>query len=100
MHTHGSQMNLNSINPYADAAEKAVAAQRAADLRRKLMKSATEIAGDSGGPSSPEETVMIGQWMGSPADVIQSPAQCAIPSAIPNQNQYHPSGSGKISAFG
>jgi hypothetical protein len=45
MRIHGNQANLNTINPYSAAAEKATAAQRAADVRKKLLKSASGIEG-------------------------------------------------------
>jgi hypothetical protein len=79
MHIHGSQMNPNAVNPFSAAAEKAVAAQRAADVRKKLMKSATDIEG----VSSPEEAFMVGQWMDSRHSQVQS------------QDQYHASAAGK-----
>jgi hypothetical protein len=52
-------MNLNPVNPYAAAAEKAMAAQRAAGGRKKAVKSvrAAECA------STPEEALMISSWM-------------------------------------
>jgi hypothetical protein len=84
MHIHGSQMNPNAVNPYSAAAEKAVAAQRAADVRKKLMKSATDIEG----VSSPEEAFMVGQWMDSRHSQVQS------------QDQYHASAAGKDPDFG
>jgi hypothetical protein len=58
MHIHGNQMNLNAINPYSAAAERAVAAQKAADVRKKLMNSCGVE-----GVSSPDEHFMMGQWM-------------------------------------
>lgn len=61
MHIQRSQMNSNAVNPYAAAAEKAVAAQRAADVRKKLIKSARAPEG----PASPEEAFMVGRWMDS-----------------------------------
>ena len=55
-------MNMNSASLYSAAgAEKAAAAQRAADVRKKLLKSASDIEG----ASSPEEAFMIGQWTDS-----------------------------------
>jgi hypothetical protein len=84
MHIHGSQMNPNAVNPYSAAAEKAVAAQRAADVRKKLMKSASDIDG----VSSPEEAFMVGQWMDSRHSQVQS------------QDQYHASAAGKDPDFG
>jgi hypothetical protein len=77
MHIHGSQMNMNSIRlSSAGAAEKAAAAQRAADVRKKLMKSASDIEG----VSSPEEAFMIGHWMNS----SQSPSL--------GEDEYHARG--------
>jgi hypothetical protein len=61
MHIHGNQLNLNTVNPYSAAAEKAIAAQRAADVRKKLLKSAGEIEA----ASNPEETSFLGLWMDS-----------------------------------
>ena len=84
MHIQRSQMNITSVNPYSAAAEKAVAAQRAADVRKKLMKSATDIEG----VSSPEEAFMVGQWMDSRHSQVQS------------QDQYHASAAGKDPDFG
>ncbi len=84
MHIHGNQMNLNAVNPYSAAAENAAAAQRAANVRKKLMKSASDIEG----VSSPEEAFMLGHWM----DSTQSPPQ--------NDAEYHTSTAGKDSDFG
>jgi hypothetical protein len=58
MHIQRSQMNPSLGNPYSAAAEKALAAQRAAAVRKKLMKNAREIEG----ASTPEEAFMIGRW--------------------------------------
>jgi len=59
MHVHGNQFNLNPVNPYAAAAEKAMAMRRTAGGRKKPVKSAqaTESA------STPEEALMISSWM-------------------------------------
>ena len=41
MHTHRNQMNLGVTNPYmAAAAQKIAASERAAKVRKKLLKSA------------------------------------------------------------
>jgi hypothetical protein len=61
MHIQRSQMNSNAVNPYAAAAEKAMAAQRAATVRKKLIKSARALEG----ATNPEEAFMIGRWMDS-----------------------------------
>ncbi|MGA2168379.1 MAG: hypothetical protein ABSG62_09210 [Terracidiphilus sp.] len=84
MRIHGNQMNLNAVNPYSAAAEKAVAAQRAADVRKKLMKSAADIQGTA----SPEGAFMLGQWMDSRHSQVES------------EDQYHACASGKDPDFG
>jgi hypothetical protein len=84
MHIHGNQMNINTVNPYSAAAEKAVAKQRAAAVRKKLMKSARNIEG----ASSPGEAFMIGRWMDSRYSQSQS------------EKQQHASASGKNPDFG
>jgi hypothetical protein len=55
----GVQTNLNSVNPYSAAAEKAVAAQRAAGARKKVRrrKGVIELT------SNPEQAPMLSQWM-------------------------------------
>jgi hypothetical protein len=67
MHIHASQMN---INPYSAAAEKAVAAQRAADVRKKLMKSAQQIEGEV----TPEAGLMIDRWSESEQNLSRTAA--------------------------
>jgi hypothetical protein len=57
----GIQTNLNSVNPYSAAAEKAVAAQRAAAARKKLRKPKVAIERTS----NPEQSPMLSQWMAS-----------------------------------
>jgi hypothetical protein len=84
MHIHGNQMNLNAINPYSAAAERAVASQRAAAVRKKLMKS----AGDIEGVLSPDEHFMVGQWMG------QRYGQSFT------EDEFHAGDSGRDSDFG
>ncbi len=84
MHIHGNQLNVNAVNPFSAAADHAAAAQRAADIRKKLVKSASEIEG----AASPEESLLIGQWMDSRHSQVQS------------EEQYHASASGKDPEFG
>jgi|HubBroStandDraft_1064217.scaffolds.fasta_scaffold51793_2 hypothetical protein len=57
MHIHGNQMNFNAVNPWSAAAERAAATQKAADVRKKLMRSASDIEG----VSSPDEPFMVGR---------------------------------------
>jgi hypothetical protein len=60
MHIHGNQMNFNALNPYAAAAET----QRKADVRKKLMRSASDIEGIS----SSEEAGSAGRMMNGSRD--------------------------------
>jgi len=85
MHIHGNSMSVQAANFYSAAQENRTAAsQRAADVRRKLLKSATEI--DSS--ASPEETLMIGQWLDSRH------------SQVLTGDEYHAAVEGKDPDFG
>jgi hypothetical protein len=85
MHIHGNSMTVNAANYYsATQEERAAAAQRAAIVRKKLIRSASEMEG----AASPEETLMIGQWMDSRHSQVQS------------EEQYFNSVSGKDSDLG
>jgi hypothetical protein len=78
-------MSINAANFYSAAQnEKTAAAQRAADVRKKQLKGAAEIEG----ASTPEESLLIGQWMDSRHSQVQS------------EDQYHTSASGKDPDFG
>ncbi len=78
-------MSINAASFYSAAQnEKAAAAQRAADVRKKLLKGAAEIEG----AATPEETLLIGQWMDSRHSQVES------------EDQYHASASGKDPDFG
>jgi hypothetical protein len=58
MHIHGNLMNPNLASLYSvAAAEKAASAQRAADVRKKLLESTPNIAGEL----NPEE-ILVRQW--------------------------------------
>jgi hypothetical protein len=61
MHIHGNSTAVNAASFYsAGQNEKTAAAQRAADVRRKLMKAGSVMEG----AAAPEETLMIGQMDG------------------------------------
>ena len=79
MHIHGNQWDLNAVNPYYAASENAAARQRAAGVRKKLLKSAAEIEG----AATPEETLLIGQWLDSRVSQTES------------KDQYHASAAGR-----
>jgi hypothetical protein len=72
MHIHGNSMSVNAANLYSAAQqERAAAAQRAASVRKKLIRSASEIEA----AASPEETLMIGQWVNSQQSQVESGEQ-------------------------
>jgi hypothetical protein len=59
MHIHGNNMAVNQANLYSAAqAERTASAERAAEVRKKLLKSAAGLDG-----TTPEEALMIGQWL-------------------------------------
>jgi hypothetical protein len=65
-------MAVNAANFYsATQEERAAAAQRAASVRKKLIRSASELEG----MASPEETLLIGQWMDSRHSQVESGEQ-------------------------
>ncbi len=85
MHIHASFMNMNSATLYSAAgADKAATAQRAADVRKRLMKSPSAMEG----PSRPDEAFILGQWMNSQ------------PGQPQNQDQQHATLTGKVLDFG
>jgi hypothetical protein len=84
MHIHGNSMSINAASFYSTAQQEKAAAQRAAGVRKRLIKSASEIEG----AATPEETLMIGQWMDSRHSQVQS------------GEQYNNSVSGKDPDFG
>jgi len=60
MHTHGSVLNVQGAN-FASVSngERAAASQRAAEVRKRLLKSAQAPGGDT----TPEESKLIGNWL-------------------------------------
>ena len=84
MHINGKQMNLNSVNPYAAAAEKATAAQRTGNGRRKLKKT----GGHTESMSSPNQVFLLGKWM--------APRRGQTPGDL----EYHTETAGKNPDFG
>jgi hypothetical protein len=80
MHIHGNSMAVNAANLYFAAQDEgAAAAQRAAEIRKKLLKGALQIDGTS----TPEETLLIGQWMDPRHSQVQS------------EDQYHSNAEGR-----
>ncbi|MGB8030693.1 MAG: hypothetical protein WCF30_13650 [Terracidiphilus sp.] len=61
MHIHPSAIGLRSINTSAAGNERAAAAQGAVEVRKRLLKAAQSAAA----APTPEENLMIGQWLDS-----------------------------------
>jgi hypothetical protein len=62
MHIHGSATNPYAANLHSMAgAEKAAEAQRAAELRKKLLKSSAQMEGQS----DSDENLWVGHWLDS-----------------------------------
>ncbi len=84
MHIHGNMMNVQGANLYsAGLQERAAAAARAAEVRKRLLKSAQSIEGEA----TPEEALM-GQWLD---------AQSGQES---NEDEYRGGASGRDPDFG
>ena len=85
MHIHGNSMSVSPASLYCAAqGERAAQAQKAADVRKKLLNSAT--AADSA--FGPEETLLIGQWLDARHSQVQT------------EDQYRSTAAGKVSEFG
>jgi hypothetical protein len=79
MHIHNNLMNPNLASLYsAAAAEKAASAQRAADVRKKLLESTPNIDGEL----NPEE-ILIRQWSEGSSHKRQDKKH----SRVPNKEQ-------------
>ncbi|MGA9060056.1 MAG: hypothetical protein WB341_00180 [Terracidiphilus sp.] len=64
MQIHGSAMNVQAANFYSAAqGERAAAAQKAAKVRKRLLKSAESIA--AAADPDPDATFLLGQWLDS-----------------------------------
>jgi hypothetical protein len=78
-------MAVNPADFYSAAQnQKADATQRAAEVRKKLLKGAAEVDA----AASPEESLLIGQWMD------------ARHSQVESEDQYRSSASGRDEDFG
>ncbi len=84
MHIHGNHMNVNAANFYSVGnGERSAAAQRAADVRKKLLKGAQSIDA----AADPEENLLIGHWLDSANQQSQS------------EDEYRTADTGKDSDF-
>jgi hypothetical protein len=81
MHIHGNSISVNAASLYSPAqGETSAAAQRAAEVRKKLQKSAAGL--EIG--ATPEETLLIGQWLDGRHSQVLSEDQCYTTAAGKN----------------
>ncbi|MGB0065250.1 MAG: hypothetical protein WBP85_12455 [Terracidiphilus sp.] len=84
MHIHPTAVGLHAINTYALANERAANAQRAAETRKRLLKSAQTIEAEA----DPDATMLIGQWLDSrhsqvlPGDEYHAAAEGSYPDFV------------------
>jgi hypothetical protein len=72
MHIHGNSFSVNAANFYSVGnGERTAAAQRAAQVRKKLLKSAQNVEGEA----SSDEARLIGQWLDARHSQAQSDAE-------------------------
>lgn len=77
MHIHGHPMSVNPADFYAAGqGQRTVETQKAAEIRKKLLKSASQLDG----AASPEETLMINRWLDGRDGQRQG------------EDEYHPTG--------
>ena len=74
MHIHSNSMNFNALDSYSVIEQKA-AAQRAADVRKKLMQNAQNINGEL----TPEANLMVDRWTDTQQSLIQDPYKTPEP---------------------
>jgi transcription elongation GreA/GreB family factor len=77
-------MAVNAANFYSAIQEERAAAQRACGVLRKLLRNASEIEG----AATPEESLLIGQWMDSRHSQVES------------EDEYRATNAGKDPEFG
>jgi hypothetical protein len=84
MHIHPSAIGLHPINISAAGNERAAAAQRAVEIRKRLLKAAQGVAA----AATPEENLLIGQWLDSRHSQVLS------------GDEYHSASQGEDPDFG
>jgi hypothetical protein len=94
MHVHGTQMNMYPVNAFAAAAEVALAAQRAATVRKKLLRNAASVQSST----DPDQAFMIDQWTGGTPDLPVGAAPSHSGASTLTEDEYH--AAGKVPEFG
>ena len=83
MHIHGNMPNINAAE-FSSVSNSEIAARRAAEVRKRLLKSAQSIAAGA----DTEESAFNGQWMD------------ALHSQVLSEDEYHGGKKGKGQGFG
>ncbi|MGD0546888.1 MAG: hypothetical protein ABR991_03580 [Terracidiphilus sp.] len=84
MHIHGNSLAINAADLYSAAqADRAADAQRTADVRKKLLKGASQ----ADAAATPEETLLISHWTD------------ARHSQVQGEDAYRAAASGRVSEF-
>jgi hypothetical protein len=78
MHTHGTPFTVEAADFYSAQMEQQATARRASQTRKRLQRAASPPD-----DASPEEALLIGQWLGATAEVIRSAPMLA-------GDEYHP----------
>lgn len=71
MHTNGNSMNINPATFYSVGNGEKFAPERAAAVRRRLLKNSS-ILDDA---ATPEESLLLGHWLEANPGPLASPAQ-------------------------
>ena len=85
MHIHRQMPNMQAFNYEAANSERAAAARRAAETRKRLLSTGQAERAGIDGPDdlSPDEMAMIGRWMDSRRGQVLA------------DDEYRPAGSGR-----
>jgi hypothetical protein len=81
MHIHPAAIGMHNINTYGPDNERAAAAQRAAEVRKRLLKTAQTTEGEA--TTDPDATLLASQWLDSRHSQV-----------LPG-DEYHAAASGK-----
>jgi hypothetical protein len=81
MHSHGIPLTVSAANFHSAQLEQQAEARRAAETRKRLKKASDAITSES----SPEEELLISNWMGTRAETARSAPMLA-------GDEYRPSG--------
>jgi len=101
MHIHGTHLNPNATNLYSAVAdEKAAAAKQAAEVRKKLRSSASEIEGEAEAEAPPISTISEANEEDPLAGHHQEEPPASKKNAVKKKDAAEETDSGDISIWG